>query len=112
MAKRPDPLKRRHLIEADLAPAEAAAIAEDYLADERVVDALPFLEKAGDRDRLAALCDEAIAAGDVFLMRELERALGEAPDADAWNRLADAAEAAGKERYATEARRQAAARGD
>lgn len=108
----PDPLKRRHLVEADLSPAEALAIAEAYLAEERFVDALIFLEKAEDREKLAELRGRAIELGDVFLMQSVERSLGEAPSAEEWTRLAESAEAAGKERYAIEARRQAAARGE
>jgi len=107
----PDPLKRRHLIEADLSPTEAAALAEAYLAEDRFVDALIFLEKADDRAKLAELRDRAIELGDVFLMQSVESALGETSSAEAWKRLAESAEAAGKERYAVEARRQATARG-
>jgi hypothetical protein len=109
-AKVPDPLKRRHLLEETLAPARAVAIAEAYLAEGRAFDALAFLRQAGAADRLRALQGEAVAGGDLFLAREIAALLGEAPDARTWNALADAAEAAGRERYAVEARRLAAAR--
>jgi len=103
----PDPLKRRHLLEEALDPARAGAIAEAYLAVDRTVEAVAFLEKAGNRERLQALWDRALEEGDLFLLRSASAALGEEPSAEHWNRLAEAAEASGKARYAVEARRQA-----
>jgi hypothetical protein len=46
-----------------------------------------------------------VRAGDAFLARELSRALGEELGAARWRVLAEAAGAAGKERYAAQARR-------
>ena len=106
----PDAIQRREVLEQKLDPAKALKYAEAYLEHDRVIEALAFLEKAEARDRLEAIRDEAIAAGDVFLLRESALRLGEEPDADAWRRLADAAAAAGKESYAVEARRQLSAR--
>ena len=103
----PDPLKRRLLVEEDLDPARAVALADAYLAEGRAAEALVFLEKAEATSRLAALRDEAVENGDLFLARATATALGEEIPADAWLRLADAAEAAGKLAYAHEARRQA-----
>ena len=90
----------------------ALAIAEGYLAEDRRFDALAFLAKAGAQDRLRALQDDAVAAGDLFLVREIATLLGAPPAADVWTRVADAAAAAGKERCAAEARRLAAASGE
>lgn len=101
----PDPLKRRHLVEEELDPTRALALAEAYLAEGRVVEAVAFLEKADARDQLAAIRDEALEQGDLFLLRAAANALGEEIAAETWSRLADVAEAAGKERYAHEARR-------
>jgi hypothetical protein len=109
-SKAPDPLKRRHLVEETLAAPRALAIAESYLAEGRVFDAMAFLAKAGENDRLRALLREAVAAGDVFLAREISGVLGEPLDADAWSHVARAAASSGKERYASEAERLAAAR--
>lgn len=103
----PDPLKRRHLVEEDLDPARAMAIAEAYLAEGRVPEALAFLEKAEARDRLAELRDAAVAEGDVFVLRATASALGEEVEGEIWARVAETAEAAGKALYAREARRQA-----
>jgi len=104
----PNPLERRHLIERELAPEAALRVAEVYLADDRAWDAIGFLSKAGARDRLAALREEAVRAGDTFLVREISRALGDELAAERWRAVAEAASAAGKERFATEALRQAA----
>jgi hypothetical protein len=107
-SKIPDPLERRHLVERELAPAQALRLAEAYLAEGRLLEAVDFLRKAGATDRLAAVREEAIAAGDSFLMRMVATALGESPDRASWSKLAAAADAAGKQRHAADARRQAA----
>ena len=103
----PDPLKRRHLVEDDLDPARALALAEAYLAEGRTTESVVFLEKAGAREQLGELRDRALEGGDLFLLRATAAALGEEIAAETWARLADAAEAAGKALYAQEARRQA-----
>jgi hypothetical protein len=106
-SKIPGPLERRHLIERELAPAQALKTAEAYLAEGRALEAVEFLAKAEDAERLQELRREALEAGDLFLMRAVVAALGEAPDREEWLALAEAAEAAGKQRYAADARRQA-----
>jgi len=103
----PDPLRRRHLVERELPPAQSLKLAEAYLAQGRALEAVDFLRKAGARERLAALRAEAVAAGDGFLLRVVATALGESPDRDTWLALAERADAAGKERNAADARRQA-----
>ena len=106
-SKIPGPLERRHLIERELAAAQALKTAEAYLAEGRVLEAVDFLGKAGDEERLQALRREAVEAGDLFLMRAVAGAMEKPPDRDEWLALAAAAEAAGKQRYAVDARRQA-----
>ena len=101
----PDPLERRHLIERELAPDQCLRIADAYLAEGRVWEAIAFLGKARANERLAALREESIAAGDTFLVRELTRALRDELSAARWRETADAAEAAGKERFAAQAKR-------
>ncbi len=103
----PDPLTRRHLIERELAPAQALAIAEAYLAQGRSVEALEFLRKAGAEDRLQALRRQAVEEGDAFLLRAVAAQLGVEPEGREWRALALAAEAAGKPVYAAQARRHA-----
>jgi hypothetical protein len=111
-SKIPGPLERRHLIEREIAPAQALKSAEAYLAEGRSLEAVEFLAKAGDEPRLQALRNEAVEAGDLFLLRAVAVAMGEAPDRDEWLRLAAAAVASGKQRYAADARRQAARGGE
>jgi hypothetical protein len=106
-SKIPDPLARRHLLERALAPAQALAIGEAYLAEGRQVEAVEFLAKAGAGERLAELRREAIAAGDFFLLRMVAAADRTPATRAEWQALAAAASAAGKARYATEAQRQA-----
>ena len=84
---------------------QSLAIAEAYLAEGRVVEALDFLRKAEASERLAELRQQAVEQGDLFLLRSVAHAVGEVPGRSEWVALADAAAAAGKERYASEARR-------
>ena len=106
-SKIPDPLTRRHLIERELSPAQALKYAEAYLAEGRQFEAVAFLCKAGERERLKAMRAEAIQAGDAFTLRAIAEASGEPPGREEWRELAQAAAASGKERYAAEANRQA-----
>ena len=108
----PNPLDRRHLIEKDLSDTQALGIAETYLAADRPVEAVDFFAKAHARERLAELRSQAVEAGDVFLLRAVARAMEEPPGRAEWKAIADAAAAAGKERYAVEARRQLDRAGD
>lgn len=103
----PDPLKRRHLLEEALDPARCLAVADAYIAEGRICEAVTFLAKAGDRGRLEALRDEAVAAGDPFLLRRACEALREEPGAERWRAVAAAARAAGREVQARDAERQA-----
>ena len=104
----PDPLARRHELEKALEPAKARAIGEAYLAEKRELEAIAFLEKAGASDALEKLCAAAIERGDAFLLREASSALGREADRASWVRLERAAEMQGREKYATEAKRQVA----
>jgi len=106
--KLPDPLRRRHLVEGGVDPGRALQLAEAYLEQGRSIEAVAFLLKAEAREQLVALREQAVGEGDAFLLREVTAALGEDIDAASWHALAEAADAAGKDRYAGEARRQAA----
>jgi hypothetical protein len=107
-SKIPDPLTRRHLIEGTLDSARAGTIAKAYLAEDRAQEAVAFLARAEDTETLERLWQQAVEEGDAFLLREVAAALGRAPDAATWEQLATAADGAGKDRYAAEARRQVA----
>ncbi len=101
----PNPLDRRHLIESAIGSDKALALAEVYVAEGRVWEAIAFLLQAEAKDRLAELREDATQAGDAFLVRELSRALGEEPTTERWSAVAEAARAAGKERFAAQAQR-------
>lgn len=103
--KLPDPLARRHLLEADLEPARARAIADAYLALSREIEAVDFLARAKATDALEALQAAALERGDVFLMRRVAHALGRDPSRETWRALAAAATRAGRERDAESAAR-------
>lgn len=107
-SKIPGPLERRHLVEKDLDASAAMKIAEAYLEAGRKNEAIDFLAKAGDMERLKSLAEEAVSIGDPFLLQSVARVTGEEPDCATWNRCADIAQQAGKERYAETARRNAA----
>ena len=110
MAKKklPDPLRRRHMLEQQMDPGRALQIAESYLEEGRAIEAVAFLVKAEAREQLAALREQAVREADAFLLREISTALAEEFDAVTWRALAESARAAGKDRYAAEATRQAA----
>ena len=102
----PNALDRRHLIEKNLSQAQALQIAEAYLAEGRSVEAIDFLAKAEAREQLTELRAAAVESGDVFLLRLAARALDEPPTRAEWSAVGDAAAAAGRDRYAADARRQ------
>ncbi len=103
----PDPLKRRHLVEAEQSASQALALAESYLAEGHSLEAVAFLAKAEASDRLDELRQQALEAGDGFLLRAVAQASSKPPAPAEWAALARAAEAAGKDCYAADARRQA-----
>ena len=103
--KLPDPLGRRHLIERELAPAQAIKYAEAYLEEGRHLEAVDFFAKAEATEPLAKLRRDAVSAGDVFLLKIVATATGDFPGSEEWHEVARAAAAVGKERYAEEARR-------
>ena len=104
-AKIPDPLERRHLVERGLPEAQAGRVAQAYRAAGRELEALDFLAQAGDQEGLASVRREAVESGDIFLLRAAANAQQDPPRHDEWQALSTAAEAAGKLRYAEDARR-------
>jgi hypothetical protein len=104
--KIPDPMERRHLLAKSLDAKAAIGIADAYLAEDRPVEALDFLAKVDAHDRIEAMVEQAIEAGDAFLLKSIHEALGlEQLQRDQWERLAAAADAAGKTLYASLAQR-------
>ena len=103
----PDALKRRHLMEQEADEKQDLALAEAYLEEDRVQEALVFLFKAGATDKLEELADRAVAEGDTFLLKQIGDFLAHEYKSEVWLSLADSAEANGKALYAEAARRQA-----
>lgn len=102
----PGALERRHLIEKELAPAQAQRIADAYVADERHLEAVDFLRKLEGSAALQGMRARAVEEGDAFLLRGVATAMGERPAREEWQACATSATALGKYRYAEEARRQ------
>lgn len=103
--KLPDPLSRRYLLESELDPAKARALADAYLEAEREIEAVEFFARSGGEEPLRALQAAAIGRGDVFLMKMASAALDEEPTSETWRTLQQAATAAGRERDAEMAAR-------
>jgi hypothetical protein len=103
--KIPDPIERRHLLERPMDPAQAIRYAEEYIAEDRAIEAVEFFAKAEATDRLEELAETAIVAGDAFLYRQANDAMRREPSIGAWERLANAADSAGLDAYAQTARR-------
>lgn len=106
--KLPDPLARRHLLEAALEPDKSKRLADAYLALGREIEAIDFLAKAKADEALALLEATAVERGDVFLLRRVAAALGREPGAERWRALAGSASRGGRERDAESALRLAA----
>jgi len=103
----PGALERRHLVEKDLAEAQAQRIADAYLAEERYLESVDFLGKLEETQGLQELRKRAVEEGDAFLLRSVAAVMGDRPAREEWQALVEAASALGKLRYAEEARRQA-----
>ena len=86
---------------------QSVALADAYLAEGRVQEAIFFLAKAEAWDRLEEIGDRAVAEGDAFLLKQVGDLLKRDYDATSWLSLADSAEACGKQLYAEVARRHA-----
>ena len=103
-SKLPGPLERRHLIESEHTPAQALRYAQAYLEEGRDCDAVDFLVRAQADEELKALRGRAVEVGDTFLLRTILRATGTSASREEWASLAEAAEQAGKQRFAQDAR--------
>ncbi|MBW2240578.1 MAG: hypothetical protein JRH01_01210 [Deltaproteobacteria bacterium] len=100
-------MKRRHLVEGETDAEKSLALAEAYLEEGRQQEAVVFLSKAGATEKLDALLEEAVEAGDAFLVRQVAEALDRVLPSATWARVEAQAKKLGKDRYASEASRQA-----
>jgi len=105
----PHPPPRKPHNEREIENEKSLALADIYLEQGRLVEAVDFLVKAEANDRIEALKSDAVADGDAFLLKAIADATRNDPGADAWRALAEAAETHGKALYAEMARRHARA---
>ena len=103
----PGSLERRHLIEKELPVERSLGIAEAYLAEDRVEEAIVFLGKADAQDRLDEVLEQSIESGNVFALQAITRVRRTELPPSVWQRVAERARAAGKDLYAEAAERQA-----
>lgn len=69
-------LKKRDLLHnPNASPEELKRLGKEYLEEGRAVDALDFLEKAGDREGIARIRDLSIEQGDIFLLQQTAKLL-------------------------------------
>jgi hypothetical protein len=66
-------------------------------------DAIDFYEKAGAREPLERILEQALEDGDLFLYKRACRALKIEPDADRWRLLGERAQSQGKSLFMKEA---------
>jgi len=105
-------MARRHLLEKEMEPAQALALADAYMADGRVSEAVIFLVKAGADERIDEVMEQAVRDGDAFLLKQIVDASRRECGPERWLALAEVAESAGKQRYAEMARRHARSSGE
>ncbi len=98
----PDALERRELLYApQKRSVDFTGLGERYLEQGRLSEALDCFERLEAGARKAAVervRDQAVAAGDAFLLARLD--VGSPLDEATWRRAFEAAKAAGKDRFA------------
>lgn len=107
----PDSLKKKDMVYGGKTPAdELISSGDDFLAADRLAEALDFFVAAKDKDRIQAIAARAVDEGDLFLFMASMKALGEkipgenGTHAGELEKLAGNAEAAGKLSFAEKAR--------
>jgi hypothetical protein len=90
-------LKRRDLLHSEKSsPALLSSVAKEFLAAERVSEALDFFEKARDTDGIQKIKSLALSTGDTFLLNRLERFDRSLVTQQDWDTAAQKAAAAGR----------------
>lgn len=90
-------LKRRDLLHSEKSsPALLSSVAREFLAAERVSEALDFFEKARDMDGIQKIKSIALDIGDTFLLNRLERFDRSLVTQQDWETAAQKAAAAGR----------------
>ena len=101
-------LKKRDLLNSGKADkSELIKLGERYLDEDRLSDAIDFLEKAEHFEGLLQLKEQCTAKGDYFLCQRLAKILEESPPSEEWIQLGDNALHLGKLLFARSAYQQA-----
>jgi hypothetical protein len=100
--------KKQQMLHAkDAKPAELRRQGEEFLQAGWLSDAIDFFGKAGDQEGLAKIRRITIEEGDIFLFRQILKAMGAGAEEAEWKQLADRALQLGKLQFAREAYRMA-----
>jgi len=103
-ARLPRPLRRREILYgADTPPETLSALADSYLNEGLVFDAVEFFAQAKDREGLAHIRKIALETGDAFLLRRVKETMPDLVEKSDWDELARAATSLGKHVYAERA---------
>ena len=91
-ARLPRPLRRREILYgADTPPETLSALADSYLNEGLVFDAVEFFAQAKDREGLAHIRKIALETGDAFLLRRVKETMPDLIEKSDWDELARAA---------------------
>lgn len=97
MARFNNTLHKREVLYGGRTPPERLnMIAEEFLAEERLSDALDFFEQADNRAGLAKIKRIAMENGDTFLLHRLEKFDPASVTKDDWQRIGETAMRLGK----------------
>ena len=92
--------KRRILFSETVTPEEIDEAVQMLIDDERLSEALDLLEKAGNEEKIRAVCKNARELADASVWLRAHRLLGETPTPEMWEGLAEHALDLGKEHFA------------
>ena len=110
-AKFPDYKKKQKLLYIQkTSPKVLSRIADSLLAEGRVNEAIDYLEKLRDDEKLKEIKKEALESGDLFSFERVVRILEEEITQKEWESLGDQAMQDKKYRYAQDAYRKAGAK--
>lgn len=102
-ARIPDCLSKRDLLYGDtLDEASLIDFGDLYLHKGMLHDALSFFERAGNRERIKKIREDALKGGDLSILARVHEMDGFKLDSPDWEGAAENALGAGRKRYAAE----------
>ncbi|HUU00960.1 MAG TPA: hypothetical protein VM425_05930 [Myxococcota bacterium] len=96
-------LKQALLHGNDSKPGELSRLGRRFLEEGWLNDAIDFFKKAEDSQGLATIREISIEEGDIFVLRQVIKAGGEAAGEDEWKQIGERALELGKLQFAREA---------